>query len=127
MSAGLRKSIGVACLAATFAVCQGCKQKDSGPDILTLKGKVDQVETADGETGTITVMYFSERQGRDVPGTGMVTKETEIMINGVVSKLSDVRLGDRVLGEVRLDKQGDRRVQTALKIVIDRPKPVGGD
>ena len=88
---------------------------------------MDKIDTADGETGKITVVYYSEKQGQDMPGTGLVTKETEIMINGVVSKLSDIRLGDRVRGEVRIDKQGDNRIQTALKIVIDRPKPIGED
>jgi hypothetical protein len=59
-------------------------------------------------------------------GTGTVTKTTEIMINGVVAQLRDIREGERVRGEVRIDKKGSKKERIALKIYIDRAQPVGG-
>ena len=74
----------------------------------------------------LTVTYFSEKHQQETTGTGLITDETEIMVNGVIAKIGDLREGDRVRGEVRIDKRGGERVQTALKIVVDRPKPIGG-
>ncbi len=123
----LHNSIGFLCLAALMVTCGGCKEKDPGFDIVALEGKVEKIESAGDGTGKITVVYYSEKQGQDMLGTGLVTSETEIFINGVASKLKDIREGDRVHGEVRIDKGSEPRIQTALKITIDRPKPVGED
>jgi len=113
-------------VATCLAGLSGCKEKDSGVTTRTLEGKIESIERTSDTTGKITVSYFNENQGQDVMGDGLVAKETEIMINGVVSTLKDLREGDRVRGEVRLEKKGKTRVQTALKITVDRPKPVGG-
>ncbi len=121
----LHHSIGLLCLAVLMVACPGCKDKDPGIDIVALEGKVEKIEISGNDSGKITVVYYSEKQGQDVLGTGLVTKETEIFINGVASKLKDIREGDRVHGEVRIEKGSEPRSQTALKITIDRPKPVG--
>lgn len=120
----LHNSIGLFCLTAIMATFPGCKEKDPGFDIVALEGKVEKIEIAGDGTGKITVEYYSEKQGQNMLGTGLVTSETEIIINGVASKLEDIRQGDRVHGEVRIDKGSEPRIQTALKITIDRPKPV---
>ena len=121
----LHNSIGLFCLAALTVACPGCKEKDPGFEIVALEGKVEKIERSGDGTGKITVEYYSEKQGQNMLGTGLVTAETEIFINGVASKLKDIREGDRVNGEVRIEKGSEPRVQTALKITIDRPKPVG--
>jgi len=117
--------IGLSLLAAWLVSFPGCKEKEPAVDILTLEGKVEKIDMHSDGTGKITVEYYSEKQGQKMLGTGLVTKETEILIDGVASKLADVREGDRVHGEVRIAKRGEQRVQTALKITIERPKPVG--
>lgn len=113
-------------LTATTMVCGGCKKKDPDFDVISLEGKVEKIELSDTGTGFITLVYFSEKHGQEMVGKGKVTAETEILINGAAAKLSDVRVGDRVRGEVRVDKAGDEKKQTALKIYIDRAKPIGG-
>lgn len=118
-------SIRFFCLAAVLAGCPGCKDREPESDILALDGKVEKIEIAGDDSGKITVEYYNEKQGQNTLGTGLVTKETEIIINGVASTIKDIRQGDRVHGEVRIDKKGESRVQTALKITIDRPKPIG--
>lgn len=101
----------------------GCSKEDDSYDVLQLAGKVEELEVNPDGTGSITVLYYSERQQQDVLGTGEVTPETEIVINGVVGKLEDVRLGEQVRGEVRVEKDGDARRQIALKIYVDRAEP----
>jgi hypothetical protein len=64
---------------------------------------------------------------KPMTGIGEVTNETEIMINGAVASLKDVREGERVRGEVRIDKKGETRKQIAVRIQVDRAQPVGTD
>lgn len=103
----------------------GCKEREHPPETVALEGKIEKVEpSTDG--GRITVSYYSEKQKQTVVGVGTVTKETEIMINGAVSTLGDLKEGDRIRGQVRVDKSGDKKTQTVLKITVDRPKPADG-
>jgi hypothetical protein len=49
------------------------------------------------------------------------------MINGAIAKLKDLREGERVRGEVRVEKKSGVKKQIALKIYVDRPKPITPD
>ncbi len=109
-------------LAAPLALCAGCAEKESQPEVISLEGKIEKIERQTDTTGKITVVYYNEKQKQEVPGTGVVTKETEIMIDGAVATLKDLREGERVRGEVRVDKKDGKKVQTALKIYAERGK-----
>lgn len=121
-----RKGFALICVLTCAVIFGGCKKNEEGPKVQSLKGKVERIEVNPDGTGRITIIYFSEKQDQEITGTGLVTKETEILINGAVASLSDIREGERVRGEVRIVKNGEERTQVALKIYIDRPKPVGG-
>lgn len=121
-----RKGIALICVLTCAVILGGCKKNEESPKVQSLKGKVEKIEVNPDGTGRITIIYFSEKQDQEITGTGLVTKETEILINGAVASLSDIREGERVRGEVRIVKKGEERTQIALKIYIDRPKPVGG-
>ena len=105
----------------------GCRRNDDSIKVQTLEGKVEEIRVNPDGTGEISVLYFSEKQGQEVLGTGQVTSETEILINGAIASLRDIQVGERVRGEVRIEKKGGEKVQTALKIHVDRPRPVGAD
>ena len=104
----------------------GCAAKSETPQVIPLEGKVEKVELGgtDG-MGTITVTYYSEKQKQEVSGTAHVNKETEILINGAIGTLKDIRVGERVSGEVRVEKRKGERIQTVLKMRLDRPKGEG--
>ena len=120
-----RKGIGLIVVLTCAVFLGGCKRGEESPKLQSLKGKVEKIEVNADGTGKITIIYFSQKQDQEITGTGLVTKETEILINGAVSSLSDIKEGERVRGEVRIVKNGEARTQVALKIYIDRPKPVG--
>lgn len=103
-----------------------CDNKDDGYEILQLEGKVEAITVKPDGSGEITVLYFSEKHGQEISGAGVVTKETEITINGVLAKLEDVREGERIRGEVRVERQGGEKKQTVLKIYVDRATSPGG-
>lgn len=123
-----RKSIAKICIPvlAILMVCSGCQKKEPAFEVISLKGKVEKIERHDADSGRITMSYYSEKHGKDMLGEGEVTAETEILINGAAATLADIREGDRVRSEVRVEKKGDRKYQTAIKIYIDRAKPIGG-
>ena len=106
--------------------CPGCRERKDDVRIQTLEGKVEKIVVNPDGTGELTVVYFSDKHDREIAGTGRVTKETEIVVNGTVATLKDMREGERVRGEVRLEKKGGEKIQTVLKVYVDRPKPVGG-
>ena len=106
-------------------LCGGCGEKEQQAEIITLGGKVAKIDRTSDTTGKITVLYFSEKQKQDVTGMAQVVKETEIIIDGAAATLKDLREGDHVRGEVRVDKQGGKRVQTVVKAHVDRPKSGG--
>ena len=45
-------------------------------------------------------------------------------VGGAVAKLSDIREGERIRGEVRIEKKGGVKTQIVLKIHVERAKPV---
>ena len=116
---------GVVFLASFPLLCGGCGEKEQQAEIITLEGKVAKIDRTSDTTGKITVLYFSEKQKQDMTGTAQVTKETEIMIDGAAATLKDLREGDHVRGEVRVDKRGGKKVQTIVKMHVDRPKSGG--
>jgi len=101
----------------------GCRDNDPGFEVITLEGKVEKIDVNPDGTGEITVAYFSEKHNQEMIGTGTITKETEIMINGALAQLKDIRVGERIRGEVRIQNKGDKKNRIALKIHVDRAKP----
>ena len=112
---------------ASLLTAGGCRRNEPGFEVLSLPGKIEKLDVNPDETGEITLVYYSEKHGQEMIGAGLVTRETEIMINGAIAKLSDLREGDRVRGQVRLENKQGEKIQTALKIYVDRPEPTGGD
>jgi hypothetical protein len=100
----------------------GCKPKDEPPEVIPVDGRIEAITVTD-TGGTITVTYFNEKQNLELTGTAAVTPQTEIMINGAAAKLSDLRTGESVRGDVQIEKKNDERLLTALKIYADRPIP----
>lgn len=114
--------VGVLCLCAV-TLFPACRKRDDGFQVVTIEGTIDKITLTSEETGEITVRY-TDKSMREVRGTALVTQETEIMIGGAVAKLKDVREGERVRGEVRVERTRRRTTRTALKIYVDRAQPV---
>lgn len=99
----------------------GCSEQRKPAEIVSLEGKIESVKVnAEKGTGEIIVQYHSERHGQ-VTGKAVITKDTEIMINGVAADVTQLQAGERIRGDVLIERQGDDRKYTAKKIFIDRP------
>ncbi|MGB0716062.1 MAG: hypothetical protein ACPGXK_09300 [Phycisphaerae bacterium] len=119
---------GVACLllmAIVFTV--GCQPKKPETEVLTLDdAKIEKINLKSDTTGTIQVKFYSERHKQEIVDEGEITSETEIVINGAQSTLKDLRVGERVRGEVRIENANGKKRRVAVQIIADRPKPAGG-
>ena len=106
--------------------CGGCSDDTDRFKVIPLEGRIEKITLKPDGTGAITVRYYSDKHRQEVVGEGRVAKETEILINGVVANLKDLREGDRIRGQVRVEKKRGLSERIALKIIVHRPKPVGG-
>ncbi|MFQ5591147.1 MAG: hypothetical protein ACE5HE_08300 [Phycisphaerae bacterium] len=123
VSPSLRRIACCGALALVFAP-GGCRENDPAYEVITLEGKVEKIDARPDGTGEITVVYFNEKRNQEMHGTGTVNRETEVMINGVLARLEDIRVGERIRGEVRIAKKGTDDERIALKIYVDRAQPV---
>lgn len=114
-------------MAGLLVLVSGCEPKKPEPQILTLEdAKIEKINLKSDTTGTIQVSFYSERHKTEIVDEGEITPETEIVINGAQSTLKDLRVGERVRGEVRIDEVDGKKRRVAIQIVADRPEPVGG-
>jgi transcription termination factor Rho len=104
----------------------GCREAVPEIEVVSLEGRIEKVERTSDTTGKISVLYYSDKHKQEVMGVGEVTTATEILINGAVARLADLKEGDKVRGEVRVVKHKGERTTTAIKIYVDRPVPMGG-
>jgi len=113
------------CLGVWLLVIGGCADKADSVDVVTLEGKIDKIERVSANVGKLTVVYFSDKHGQEMVGIGDVTAETEILIDGAVATFADIRVGERLRGEVRIDQVHGEERKTVMKIHIKRAKPIG--
>jgi len=119
----IRSIVAALAIVAAMSTLPGCKDKAEGPAVFPLEGKVEKVElNSPDNSGKITVTYYNEKQRQEVTDTAQLTPETEVMVNGALGTLRDIKIGEKIRGEVRIDKKGGDRVKTVLKIRIDRAK-----
>jgi len=114
---------------ASITAPAGCRRNETEPEVFSIDGKVEKITVAgdDADTGQVTVTYRSEKHDQEIVGTGVVTKDTEVLINGAAAKLRDIREGERVRGQVLVEKKGKQRRLVVRKIYIDRASPGKAD
>ena len=114
--------------ASVLPALSGCRKEEPRVEVLTFEGKLESIrwiKNQPGVIGEITVRFQSEKHSQqEVHGKALVRVDTEILINGVVARLEDVREGECGLADVRVDKSGDKPTYTMLRIRIDRAQPI---
>ncbi|MCO6437106.1 MAG: hypothetical protein J5J06_08460 [Phycisphaerae bacterium] len=105
-------------------VAVGCREEKPAAKLVPLEGRVQKIEPGPDGTGRIMVTYRADRGGheQELEGVGEVTRETEIVIDGVVSRLEDIRVGENISGDVRIEGSGASRKQIVLRIQVDRAR-----
>ncbi len=94
-----------------------CRLQEPETKYKAMSGTIDRINL---RTGEVTFRFLHEKSGQYREHRAWLLPETEILINGRLSKLSDIKVGERVSPIWRIEQSGKRRRITALKIRIAR-------
>ena len=106
----------IACI-VLLSFMGGCGGRGGEPEYRAMDGSLAAINL---QSGTVTFRFLHEKSGKQREHRGVVPVETEILINGQLSELSDIVVGERVSVVWRIEKLGARQVNTALKIHVTR-------
>ena len=104
----------------------GCIDERTPRKVVSVDGRIASVEparsvtTVTGDLGWIGITYQSDRESGEITERAVILRQTEIVINGVLSRFSDLRAGDNMHGEFRVERHGDAKRYVALTIYVDR-------
>ncbi len=111
-----RQAALVALCAAMSAFCS-CGERDTDVDYVA---KIGSFERIDLNADVATFKYRHEKSGEHRTEEVRVDPETEVLINGRLSNLSDIRIGEPVTVHWRVRRLGGLLRVDALKIRIVR-------
>lgn len=107
--------------AVACGVSAGCNEREHEPKVVSLKCVVERIDRQNRE---VTVRFYSEKRDAELTQVVRVTDETEILINGALARLADIKEGERAEGSIRVTKSADATVYTALRVQIKRADPL---
>ncbi len=109
-------------LAGACSVIGGCGDSSDTPEYAYRKGRVTRINTA---TGVVEMTTYSDRRKRDVPVSGKLAPDAEILINGATARLEDIQIDELVSVTGRIEKHDGDRQLVATKVEVTRPQAVG--
>ena len=112
-----RRVLGVTALFFLVAVTPGCAKKGDQSKIIEVEGVVAKIDLAHG---TVTVRIYSQKHKQELERIVNVTEETEILINGGLAELEDVKIGEKAVGSIKVVREGDQKRYVALNVAIER-------
>jgi hypothetical protein len=95
----------------------GCREKRESTTVRELVGTVEEIDL---NARKVKVKAYIEKHEAYETFLVDVTDETEILINGSLATLKDVREGERAEGRVRVTKHEGKTQLTALAVSIER-------
>ncbi|HOW69054.1 MAG TPA: hypothetical protein PKY77_00520 [Phycisphaerae bacterium] len=106
-------------LAMVFsALLTGCGKKDEEPKVGTRSGKVASYDKA---TGVVQMKVFDPDRKEEVTVPGILGPQVEVIINGAVATLDDVRIDDKVKVTGTKVKEDGKRKFIVKKVEVERP------
>jgi hypothetical protein len=117
----MRRKRGIAWLAALLlAGLVGCNNHRTEPRHRTIEGIADSINM---DTNQVAMRWYNPRKQAEEIVAGTVTDQTEILINGKVARLTDIRVGEwvKVTGRIMPSPNGDVYVATRIELTRDEP------
>lgn len=106
-----------AAIALTLLLLASCRGQDVQVDYLVVSGTFERIDL---NAGVGRFRFLHQKSGEYRTEDGRLGPETEVMINGRLSELSDIQLGETAVVVWRVRKSGGSRRIDALKIRIVR-------
>lgn len=123
-----RRWIFVAAMLPAMMLVPGCSNHDKDkPKTLTAEGIAKSIDL-DRRSVSMTMM---DSKGAEKEIVGTFRDDTEVMINGRIETIKDIKPGDKVVVQGYREGEGINQKLVATKVRIDRPqgsdwKPAGG-
>lgn len=108
-------------LLAAVTAFPGCGKDEPEAEIKSQTGVIERI---DREESRLTLRFYNPKHDREDTVTGTINADTEIFINGVVSSLKDLREGERVTVQGRIQRQKGELEVLALKIQAERGETI---
>ena len=119
-----RMQFGCAWVLAVLSVSiAGCPEKPKTSRVIDVAGTIEQVDLANG---ALTVSTYLERTKTEESFVVKVRPETEILINGALARVEDIRVGERAQGSIMIERQGEgkKAKYIADQIRIERAEAI---
>ena len=95
----------------------GCSKDDEEPEFRQIEGTAEKLDL---DTGTVALRFFHKKSNTERIISGIVTDQTEVLINGRVAGLKDIRLKERVKVTGYKKGSGPNAQMVAVKVEIGR-------
>lgn len=103
---------------ALLIASAGCSKDDDKNKMHTQEGRVASINT---ETGIMEMWVYSPKHKEEVRFPGRLSPNAEILVNGAVASVQDVRVDDKVLVTAREVREGADRQFLAVRVEVQRP------
>lgn len=96
----------------------GCSKKDEEPKVGIRSGRVVSYDKA---SGVVQMKVFDPDSKQEVTVPGTLAPNVEVIINGAVATLDDVKIDDKVKVTGTKIKEDGKRKFIVKKVEVDRP------
>jgi hypothetical protein len=122
MTLGMKKQLSFFVIAgAALLLCGGCKDREPEATVREMEGVIEAIDV---DNKTVKVRFYNEKRKTEMSVAVNVTDETEILINGALAQMTDVKEGERAHGTIRVKQVDDDFELTALRVEIKRAEPL---
>jgi len=122
MTNGMKKWLSMFVIAgAALVICGGCTDREPESQVRELEGIIEEIDV---EHKTVKVRFYNEKRKTTMTMPVKVTDETEILINGALAAMADVKEGERAKGTIRVKQVDENLELTALRVEIKRAEPL---
>ncbi|GJM27039.1 MAG: hypothetical protein DHS20C16_34540 [Phycisphaerae bacterium] len=106
----------VVVLASAFCFLTGCSEEKKKTHIEEVTGTIESIGNK-----VVAVRTYSKKHNKELTYKVEVDNETEILINGSIASIKDLKVGETAFGSVRIvEKDDDTKVITAVKVRVER-------
>ncbi|MCA9252053.1 MAG: hypothetical protein R3E58_03780 [Phycisphaerae bacterium] len=106
----------VVVFASVFCLLTGCSEEKKKPHMQEVTGTIENISA-----NKVTVRSFSKKHNKELKFDVEVNDETEILINGSIASIKDLKIGETAFGSVRIvENDDDTKTITAVKVRVER-------
>jgi uncharacterized protein YdbL (DUF1318 family) len=95
----------------------GCREDKPQQRTVPVSGTIEKIDLA---KRTVEVSAYNEKTRREDQYTVHVTDDTEVLVNGSIARMEDVRVGERAEGTIKIVKENGSKRFVAVQVNIDR-------